>query len=145
MTAGRGWARSASLVASGVDVPGESDLRAVERRRLAAIVAGDPDALDELHAPEFVLCTPSGTLWTRRRYLDGLVDRSIRYHRFEPVTTIEVVVDARVAVLRYRSEIRISINGGAVGHLACWHLDVYQRDSAAWRCRWSQATDTIVT
>lgn len=123
---------------------GEGDrLRDLEHRRLAATVAGDPDTLETLHAPDFVLCTPSGTIWGREHYLTGLVDGSIDYRRFEPVTPIEVVLDAHVAVLRYRSEIEISIGGGVPGHLACWHLDVYQRDEGSWRCRWSQATDTL--
>lgn len=38
----------------------------------------------------------------------------------------------------------MTANGG--GHLECWHLDVYVRDGeGTWRCRWSQATDTIAT
>ncbi len=117
----------------------------LEQRRLAAAVAGDADALEALHAPAFVPCTPSGTIWSRQHYLDGPVDGSIDYHRFEPVTPIEVVLDAHLAVLRYRSEIQISIGGGPPGHLACWHLDVYQRDDPSWRCRWSRATDTIAS
>lgn len=122
----------------------ESDrLRELEMQRLAAVVTGDVEMLNELHAAGFVLCTPSGDIWSRRHYLDGLGDGSINYLRFEPVTPIEVVADVRLAVLRYRSEIEISVGGRSPGHLACWHLDVYQREGDAWRCRWSQATDTI--
>lgn len=62
---------------------------------------------------------------------------------FEAVTPIQVLVVAHLAVLRYRSEIEIRVGSGALGRLACWHLDVYQRDDNMWRCRWSQATDTI--
>lgn len=110
---------------------------------MAAVVAGERDALEQLHTPDFVLCTPSGTIWTRQYYLQGLIDGSINYRRFEPVTSIEVVLDARLAVLRHRSEIDISVDGREPSHLACWHLDVYQLHGASWRCRWSQATDTI--
>lgn len=28
-----------------------------------------------------VMCTPSGTVWTRQHYLDGLVDGTINYRR----------------------------------------------------------------
>ena len=107
-------------------------------------VAGNADVLDALHAPGFLLCTPSGTVWTRQQYPDGLIDGTINYRRFEPVTPIEVVLDTHLAVLRYRSEIAISINSAPLGHLACWHLDVYQHDGVSWRCRWSQATDSII-
>lgn len=123
----------------------ESDqLRELEARRLASAVAGQAEVLEALHAPEFLLCTPSGTVWTRQHYLDGLVNGTINYRRFEPVTPIEVVLDTRLAVLRYRSDIEISINSGPLGHLSCWHLDVYQHDDVSWRCRWSQATDSII-
>ncbi|SDS97755.1 protein of unknown function [Friedmanniella luteola] len=118
-------------------------LRELETQRLAAVVAGNAEMLDELHASSFVLCTPSGDVWSRQHYLDGLVDGTINYLRFAPVTPIEVIPDLHLAVLRYRSEIEISVGGGTPGHLACWHLDVYQREGKAWRCRWSQATDTI--
>lgn len=121
-----------------------SHLRRLEAQRLDAIVGGDAHVLDQLHAANFLLCTPSGETWTRQHYLDGLVDGTINYRRFEAVTPIDVLVDAHLAALRYRSEIEISVGGGALRRLVCWHLDVYQRDDNSWRCRWSQATDTII-
>ncbi len=119
------------------------DFPEIERRRLAAILSGDRAELDALHHEDFVLCTPSGAQWERAFYLDGLSDGSISYARFEPVTTIEVTSSVDVAVLRYRSAIDVTVGGGG-GHLECWHLDVYVRDLKGWRCKWSQATDTIV-
>lgn len=119
-------------------------LRRLEAQRLDAVVRGDAQLLDRLHAPGFLLCTPSGETWSREHYLDGLVDGSIDYQRFEAVTPIEVLAEPDLAVLRYRSEIEIRVGDGELSRLACWHLDVYQREGSAWRCRWSQATDTIV-
>lgn len=118
-------------------------LHRLETQRLDAIVRGDAHLLDQLHAANFVLCTPSGETWSREHYLGGLIDGTIDYQRFEVVTPIEVLVDSNLAVLRYRSEIEIRVSGGDPGRLACWHLDIYQRDDTSWRCRWSQATDTI--
>lgn len=120
------------------------DFPELERRRLAAIVSGDREALEALHHEDFVLCNPSGVLWDRSFYLDGLSDGSILYTKFEPTSTIEVSAGVDVAVLRYRSVIDIAVGGGG-GHLECWHLDVYVHDRHAWRCKWSQATDTIVS
>lgn len=48
-----------------------------------------------------------------------------------------------LAVLRYRSVIDVRVPGGG-GHLECWHMDAYLREGAIWRCKWSQATDTLV-
>ncbi|WP_309570668.1 DUF4440 domain-containing protein [Deinococcus sp.] len=76
--------------------------------------------------------------------LSGLLDGSVDYARFEAVTPIEVRHAGGLGVLRYRSSIDVSIEGEPVGHLECWHLDVYTRgDDGRWRCPWSQATDTV--
>ncbi|WP_446665839.1 nuclear transport factor 2 family protein [Flexivirga sp. B27] len=119
------------------------DVEAVERERLRAIITADEAALWSLHAPDFVLCSPGGTVWDRSTYVGGLCDGSVSYSRFEPVTPIEVLADSNLAVVRYRSIIDlITPHGG--GHLECWHLDTYVRSGEGdWRCRWSQATDTI--
>jgi Domain of unknown function (DUF4440) len=119
------------------------DLAAIERARLRAIVAADGPALWALHDPEFVLCDPGGVIWDRTRYVHGLCDGSVRYTRFEAVTPIEVLRGGDLAVVRYRSIIDLTTPHGG-GHVECWHLDTYVRDATAgWRCRWSQATDTI--
>lgn len=130
---------------SGVTVDSTAaHMRQVETQRLAAILDQDRQLLDALHTDDFLLCTPSGTVWTKQHYIDGLVDGSINYLRFQPTTPLEVIVDAQLAVVRYRSHIEISLDDAAPGHLECWHLDVYQRHgSDTWRCRWSQATDTV--
>jgi Domain of unknown function (DUF4440) len=119
-------------------------LAGVERERLRAIVGADVDALDRSHAAGFVLCTPSGAVWNRSYYLGGLADGSIRYLRFEPEGEIEAVEGEGVGAVRYRSVVDIAIDGRPVGHLECWHLDVYVRGAdGLWRCQWSQATDTL--
>jgi Domain of unknown function (DUF4440) len=121
------------------------ELTKLERRRLRAIVDADAAVLEETHAPNFVLCTPSGIVWDRAKYLGGIVDGSIRYLRFEPDGPIDCLEGDAVGAVRYRSAIDVSIDGKEAGHLECWHLDVYERaGGGAWRCRWSQATDTIV-
>lgn len=125
--------------------PNANALEALERERLRAIVAVDEETFWSLHDPEFVLCSPGGTIWNRSTYVGGLIDGSISYSRFEPVTAIEVLgeMHAEVAAVRYRSVIDVVTPRGG-GHLECWHLDVYVRDlQDGWRCRWSQATDTI--
>lgn len=119
------------------------DFTALERARLRAIVDVDLAILDDLLHADFTLCTPSGDVWDRSTYLDGLRDGSINYSRFEPTSDIEVQAAESLAVVRYLSAIDIVTPGGG-GHLECWHLDVYVRDdTGAWRCKWSQATDTV--
>lgn len=111
----RGEGLDGTGLAFTMTVDAESDrFRDLETRRLAAVVAGNAEVLNELHASNFVLCTPSGDVWSRRHYLDGLVDGSIDYLRFEPVTPIEVMSDFRLAVLRYRSERSRSVSAAAL-------------------------------
>ena len=123
--------------------PAPADLAAIERARLRAVVDADGPALWALHDPGFILCSPGGGIWDRDRYVGGLCDGSVSYTRFEAVTPIEVLQSRDLAVVRYRSVIDLTTPHGG-GHLECWHLDTYVRDAeAGWRCRWSQATDTI--
>ncbi|WP_412537864.1 DUF4440 domain-containing protein [Longispora sp. K20-0274] len=126
------------------DATAPDRLDELERRRLAALVAADAAVLDDLHADDFVLVNPGGGEWDRMFYLGGVADGSIDYRRFEPVTPVRVVADDGVAVVRYRSAIEISVNGGPYLALNAWHLDCYRRDerSGRWRCVWSQATRT---
>ena len=111
-----------------------------ERFRLRTLVEARVAEADALHAPDFVLVNPSGNVWSREKYLGGIADGRIDYRRFDPVSDIEVMVDGRLAVLRYRSAIEISILGRGSGELECWHLDCYRRTTAGWQIRWSQAT-----
>jgi len=119
----------------------ESDrLRDLERTRLSHLVARRIPEAEALHAPDFVIVTPSGHAWTKAEYLGGIESGEILYRRFEPITDIDVMVDGAVAVLRYRSAIEIGVNGREPGPLSAWHLDCYRRTPDGWQIRWSQAT-----
>jgi len=115
----------------------------IEERRLRALVAADAVELDALHDPDFVLVNPSGSAWSKADYVGGIISGRINYRRFEAVTDIEVLVDAALAVLRYRSAIDIHVQGQTAGPLQCWHTDCYRRISQddPWRVIWSQATE----
>ncbi|WP_250038329.1 nuclear transport factor 2 family protein [Paractinoplanes maris] len=115
----------------------------LEKRRLAALVSADADTLEALHAPEFVLVHPGGGVWSRRHYLDGVLSGAIDYRRFEAVSTIEVLRDGGLAVLRYRSAMDIHVRGQEPGPLECRHMDCYRAapDGSRWWAVWSQATE----
>jgi hypothetical protein len=114
----------------------------IERRRLRALVEVKMDEADALHADDFTLVHPSGGVWSKAHYLGGIATGEIDYHRFEPISEIEVMADGNLAVLRYRSAIEIAVNTEQPGELECWHLDCYHRgpEDGRWRVRWSQAT-----
>jgi len=120
----------------------EEELRGIERRRLRSLVEVRLDEADALHAPDFALVHPSGGVWSKDQYLQGIASGDIDYRSFEAVSAIDVMVDGKIAVLRYRSAIDIAVRGQEPGLLECWHLDCYRGDSGGgpWRIRWSQAT-----
>ncbi|WP_344182496.1 nuclear transport factor 2 family protein [Kribbella lupini] len=116
-------------------------LREIERERLRALVAADLAVAMPLHAEDFRIATPSGLVWTKDEYLGGIGNGQIDYRRFEATSEIEVMLEARLAVLRYRSAIEISVEGNPPARLEAWHLDVYRAGiDGSWQVRWSQAT-----
>jgi hypothetical protein len=122
-----------------------AELGNIERERLRCLVEVRVDKADALHASDFELVTPSGSLWSREHYLGGIASGDINYRRFEAVSDIDVMVNGNLAVLRYRSAIDIAVQGQEPGPLECWHLDCYRRtsSSAPWQARWSQATSIV--
>jgi hypothetical protein len=124
----------------------EEELGDIERRRLRCLVERRVEEADALHAPDFQLVHPSGGVWSKEEYLGGIASGRIEYRRFEAMSTIDVMVDNSLAVLRYRSAIDVAVQGQEAGPLQCWHLDCYRRDDdGSWRVRWSQATSVSHT
>lgn len=115
------------------------EIREIERRRLAALVDGDVDAADELHADDYELITPFGVAFSKAGYLGAIGSGQLTYARFEPVSEITVRLTPDCAVLRYRAAIAFP-PGGPAEPGTYWHTDVYQRFDSGWRAVCSQAT-----
>ena len=98
--------------------------------------------MEAVHASEFVLVNPSGGVWSKAKYIGGVLAGEINYRRFDAVSDIEIVAEGNLAVLRYQSAIDIHVAGQQAGPLECWHMDCYRRAApeAPWQVIWSQAT-----
>ena len=59
-------------------------LRATERERLRALVAGDVDRARQLHTEDFQLINPLGGALSKEEYLCGISARQIHYLHWEP-------------------------------------------------------------
>ncbi len=117
-------------------------IRELERQRLWALVHADMAVAESLHAPDFQLVNPHGGVLSRDDYLGAIGSGQIAYRRFEPISSIEVMVGDDVAVLRYRSQIHVEAQGGSE-IVQCWHTDCYRRVAGDdWQAVWSQATIT---
>ena len=114
-------------------------MRDTERQRLRALVEGDMQVADALHADDYQLITPRGFALTKQEYLGDIASGQLRYQVFEPVSETTVRGDAQVALLRYVAQISVADAGG-LADLRCWHTDCYEMRNGRWQAVWSQAT-----
>ena len=118
----------------------QNDLREIERRRLHALVTGDLASADLLHADDFQLITPSGRVLSKQDYLGGIATGHLNYRLWEIDSGIEVRLYEGVALIRYRSQLHMSLDGGEGEQLPFWHTDSYEWRDGRWQVVWSQAT-----
>ena len=114
---------------------GEEFFRALEARRTRALVDRDVQALEELHAPEYQLITPTGRVFSREAYL-GAVKAEPFYAAWD-LESMSFRISATMAVVRYKA--RLQFPSGRV--VVCWHTDSYELRVQGWQAVWSQATE----
>jgi len=121
------------------EAEGAQLLRATERERLQALVTGDVERADHLHADEFQLINPLGGALSKEQYLGGIKSGQIHYLYWEP-DSIAVRLYGDVAVIRYQAELEIVVQGRHIPRQRYWHTDLYERHGAQWQVVWSHAT-----
>jgi hypothetical protein len=114
-------------------------VRSTERERLRALVSGDVHRAAQLHTDDFQLINPLGGALSKEQYLDGIGAGQIRYVYWEP-EDIAVRLYGEVAVLRYRSQLEIVVQGHHIPRQRYWHTDLYERHGPQWQVVWSHAT-----
>lgn len=114
-------------------------LRHAERSRVRALVAADVAAARLLHADDFQLITPIGSMLSREDYLGAIASGHMRYVSWEP-EAISVRLYGAAAVLRYQAQLEIVFAGHAVPRARYWHTDSYEWRDGRWQAVWSQAT-----
>jgi hypothetical protein len=114
-------------------------IRATERERLRALVAADVARAEPLHSDAFQLINPLGGVLSKDQYLGAIGSRQLDYLFWEP-ESIAVRVYGDVAVIRYRSQLEVVVQGRHIPRQRYWHTDVYERRESQWQIVWSQAT-----
>ena len=114
-------------------------LRSTERERLRALVTGDVERAGKLHTEDFQLINPLGGALSKAEYLGGISSGQIHYLYWEP-EAIAVRIYGDGAVIRYRSQLEIVVQGRHIPRQRYWHTDLYERHGAQWRVVWSHAT-----
>ena len=92
-----------------------------------------------LHAPDFQLVTPGGSVFTREQYLGKVANGVLRYLRWEP-GPMDVRMQEASALIRYQATLEIDSGDGHGTPFQCWHIDSYEWNGAQWQVVWSQAT-----
>jgi hypothetical protein len=116
-----------------------AELDQVERRRVRALVAADIAIADDLHASDFQLITPGGESRSKAEYLGRIASGATNYQLWEP-GEISVRVRGDVGCVRYRSMMKVIVDGRERGPRRLWHTDFYERNDGRWQVVWSQAT-----
>jgi uncharacterized protein DUF4440 len=119
----------------------DDQLRHIEHRRVQSLLDVDIDTFHELHDDAYQLCNPTGAVWDKAEYLANLTSGRLDYLALEPVGELDVLHDGGLAVVRYRCEIEMRLDGMSIPRHELRHLDVYTRqEDQPWRCLLSQAT-----
>lgn len=108
---------------------------ALEIERTQALVAGNMEVANRLHAPEYQLITPAGKSFSRHSYLEAIASGALRYQSWE-CGPMEVRLSPGMAIVRYQARLRFP-SGSRV---TCWHTDSYEPRLGQWQAIWSQAT-----
>ena len=116
-------------------------LRETERERLRSLVTRDVGRAEQLHSDDFQLINPLGGALSKTEYLGGIGSGQIHYLYWEP-ESIAVRLYGDAAVIRYRSQLEIVVQGRHIPRQRYWHTDLYERQGQHWQVVWSHATAT---
>ena len=135
-------ARSARVRHAGPGASQADQLRALERRRLHALVDADTTTAGKLMAGDFQAVPPTGDPLGRGDYLGSVAAGVIDYLVFKPVSPIAVRRSGDSAALRYKVSFDI-IAGGPGGTRVThkgWITELWERRAGRWLIVWEQAT-----
>jgi hypothetical protein len=114
-------------------------LRDIERSRVRALVERNMELAWKLHSVEYQLITPSGTTFTRERYLGNIGAGELVYLQWVP-EDMAVRLSETMAIVRYKATLELDAGNGKGTPFKCWHTDAYELSEGTWQAVWSQAT-----
>jgi ketosteroid isomerase-like protein len=115
-------------------------IRSVQRERSAALLAANIEAARRIHSDEFQLITPLGAVFSKDQYLSAVETGVLKYSVIELDSPVDVRVYGDVALIRYRVQIEIDVEGQRYPRTGYWFTDVYERRDGRWQIVWSQGT-----
>ena len=115
-------------------------IRAIQLQRSAALLKADIQAAGRIHADDFELVTPLGAVFSKEQYLGAVAAGIIKYTAIELASPVKVRVYSDVALVRYRTEIEVEVQGQSYPRAAYWFTDAYEKRDEQWQIVWSQGT-----
>jgi len=116
------------------------DVRSAEQKRLSALITGDMEVSRQLHADDFQLVTPLGAVFSKEEYLGAVAAGIFHYLAIQLDSPIDVRMYHDVALIRYRTQIEIEVQGQRYPRAPYWFTDVYEKRDGQWQIVWSQGT-----
>lgn len=114
------------------DDSARQEIEAAERRRCAALTAGDADALGALMADDLVHIHGNGHMDDKTAYLDGFRNR-FRFHRVER-GALKIRVRGDVAIVNGPLTQAVSVNGvDAINEITAVVTQSWVRGADGWK------------
>jgi hypothetical protein len=117
-----------------------NDVRSAEQKRLSALITVNMEAARQLHADDFQLVTPLGAVFSKEEYLGAVAAGHLHYLAMELDGPIDVRMYDQVALIRYRSQIEIEVQGQRYPRAPYWFTHAYEKRDGQWKIVWSQGT-----
>ena len=116
------------------------DVRAAAQKRLSALITGDKEVAWQIHADDFQLVTPLGAVFSKEEYLGAVAAGILHYLAMELDSVIDVRMYDDVALIRYRAQIEVEVQGQGYPRAPYRFTDAYEKRDGQWRIVWSQGT-----
>jgi ketosteroid isomerase-like protein len=120
--------------------PEAEAIRAVQCERSAVLLAINIESFRRIHADDFQLVTPLGAVFSKDQYLGALQAGIIKYSILELDSPVDVRVYGDVALVRYRAQIEVDVQGQKYPRAGYWFTDAYEKRVGRWQIVWSQGT-----
>ena len=118
-------------------------IRSVERQRLRALVEADVATARRLHADDFELISPSGSVYSKERYMSLIESGVLDYRTWDPAK-IHVRLYGDAAVIRYDDVgFEVLYEGAPAWSGASSvvrHTDLYEKRNGQWQAVWSHCS-----
>jgi ketosteroid isomerase-like protein len=132
---------SASMATTGDETDA---ILGIQRERSNALLAADMDQAGQIHANDFQLITPLGARISRDEYLGAVEAGVIKYAVMELDSPVETRTYGDVALIRYRTQIEVEVQGHQYPRASYWFTDAYEKREGRWQIVWSQGTPIAV-